>query len=66
MESCWPITEKTVCVANGCWHYFAEAWGIQAVMILPLLGTFMVFLLLLLIMLEAKLSSLSEITRAGS
>ncbi len=44
--------------------YFAEAWGIQAVMILPLLGTFLVFLLVLLIMLEAKLSSLSEITRA--
>ncbi len=40
--------------------YFAEAWGIQAVMILPLLGTFMVFLLVLLIMLEAKLSSLSR------
>jgi MFS transporter, FHS family, glucose/mannose:H+ symporter len=46
--------------------YFAEAWGIQAVMILPLVGTFMVFLLVLLIMLEAKLSSLSEISRAGS
>ncbi len=46
--------------------YFAEAWGIQAVMILPLLGTFMVFLLLLLIMLEAKLSSLSQIAREGS
>ncbi len=46
--------------------YFAEAWGIQAVMILPLLGTFMVFLLVLLIMLEAKLSSLSQMTQAGS
>ena len=46
--------------------YFAEAWGIQAVMILPLLGTFMVFLLVLLIMLEAKLSSLSQMTREGS
>src|ERR1700722_20348931 len=45
--------------------YFAEAWGIQAVMILPLLGTFMVFLLVLLIMLEAKLSSLSPITQTG-
>jgi MFS family permease len=45
--------------------YFAEAWGIQAVMILPLLGTFMVFLLVLLIMLEAKLSSLSRITQTG-
>lgn len=46
--------------------YFAEAWGIQAVMILPLAGTFLVFVLALLIILEAKLSSLSEITRAGS
>jgi MFS family permease len=46
--------------------YFAEAWGIQAVMILPLLGTFIVFVLVLIIMLEAKLSSLSEITGAGS
>ncbi len=46
--------------------YFAEAWGIQAVMILPMLGTCMVFLLALLIMLESKLSSLSEATRAGS
>lgn len=44
--------------------YFAEAWGIQAVMMLPLLGTFLVFLLALLIMLEAKLSSLSQIPRA--
>jgi len=46
--------------------YFAEAWGIQAVMILPMLGSCMVFLLVLLIMLESKLSSLSEATRAGS
>jgi fucose permease len=46
--------------------YFAEAWGIQAVMTLPLLGTFLVFLLALLIMLEAKLSSLSQIPRAES
>jgi fucose permease len=46
--------------------YFAEAWGIQAVMILPMLGTCMVFVLVLLIMLESKLTSLSEITRAGS
>lgn len=45
--------------------YFAEAWGIQAVMILPLFGTFLVFLLVLLIMLEAKLSSLSQIPRTG-
>jgi fucose permease len=46
--------------------YFAEAWGIQAVMILPMLGSCMVFALVLLIMLESKLSSLTEITRAGS
>jgi hypothetical protein len=35
-------------------------------MILPMLGSCMVFVLVLLIMLESKLSSLSEITRAGS
>jgi len=46
--------------------YFAEAWGIQAVMILPMLGTCVVFVVVLLIMLESKLSSLTEITRAGS
>jgi MFS transporter, FHS family, glucose/mannose:H+ symporter len=46
--------------------YFAQTWGIQAVMILPLLGTCMVFVLALLIMLESKLSSLTEVTRAGS
>jgi FHS family glucose/mannose:H+ symporter-like MFS transporter len=46
--------------------YFAGAWGIQAVMILPMLGSCMVFVLVLLIMLESKLSSLAEITRAGS
>jgi FHS family glucose/mannose:H+ symporter-like MFS transporter len=46
--------------------YFAEAWGIQAVMILPMLGTCMVFVLVLLIMLESKLSSLAEIKEAGS
>ena len=39
---------------------FVKAWGIQAVMIVPLLGTCMVFVLLLLIMLEAKLTGLSE------
>jgi nitrate/nitrite transporter NarK len=43
--------------------YFAEAWGIQAVMILPMIGTCMVFVLVLLIMLESKLSSLAEMTR---
>ena len=46
--------------------YFTEAWGIQAVMILPLLGTVMVFVLVLLIMLEAKLSGLSELKGSES
>ena len=46
--------------------YLTAAWGIQAVMIVPLFGTCMVFLLLLLIMLEAKLSGLAEIREAGS
>ena len=36
--------------------YFANAWGIRAVMVVPLFGTCVVFLLSLLIMLEAKLS----------
>ena len=46
--------------------YFAHAWGIQAVMIVPLFGICMVFVLLLLLMLEAKLSGLSEVKRAES
>ena len=36
--------------------YFANTWGIRAVMIVPLIGTCVVFVLSLLIMLEAKLS----------
>lgn len=44
--------------------YFAENWGIQAVMILPLLGTCTVFALVLLIMLEAKLSGMADIKTA--
>jgi MFS transporter, FHS family, glucose/mannose:H+ symporter len=39
--------------------FFATAWGIEAVMIVPLLGACMVFILMLLILLEAKLSSLA-------
>jgi FHS family glucose/mannose:H+ symporter-like MFS transporter len=46
--------------------YLTAAWGIQAVMIVPLFGTCMVFLLVLLIMLEAKLSGLAELREAGS
>jgi MFS transporter, FHS family, glucose/mannose:H+ symporter len=46
-------------VAPWLLGYFAQSWGIQAVMMAPLLGTCMVFLLVLLIMLEAKLSGLA-------
>jgi FHS family glucose/mannose:H+ symporter-like MFS transporter len=45
--------------------YFAQAWGIQVVMLLPLLGTCMVFILALFILLEARLNSLQEARRAG-
>ncbi len=38
----------------------AQAWGIRAVMIVPMLGTIMVFVLVLSIMLEAKLSGLAQ------
>jgi len=40
--------------------YMAQAWGIRAVMIVPMLGTIMVFVLVLSIMLEAKLSGLAQ------
>jgi fucose permease len=46
--------------------YFADAWGIRAVMVLPLLGTCVVVLLLLLIMLEAKLNGMEEVREAGA
>ena len=46
--------------------FFAESWGIQAVMLVPMLGTCMVFSLLLLIMLEAKLTGLAEPKATGS
>lgn len=36
--------------------YFTEAWGVQAIMVVPLLGTLMVVLLVVLITLESKLS----------
>jgi FHS family glucose/mannose:H+ symporter-like MFS transporter len=45
--------------------FIAGAWGIQAVMIVPMLGTCMVFLLVLLILLEAKLSGLPEVREGG-
>jgi FHS family glucose/mannose:H+ symporter-like MFS transporter len=40
--------------------YLTAEWGIEAVMIVPLFGTCMVFLLVMLIMLEAKLSGLVD------
>lgn len=45
--------------------YLAEEWGIQMVMLVPMLGTCVVSLLMLLILLEAKLSGLSEVKGAG-
>ena len=36
--------------------YLAQSWGVGVILVIPMLGTFMVFLLVLLIMLEAKLS----------
>jgi fucose permease len=40
--------------------YMAQAWGIQTVMVIPLVGTCVVFLLVLLILLDARLSGLEE------
>jgi MFS transporter, FHS family, glucose/mannose:H+ symporter len=40
--------------------YLAEAWGIQAVMIVPMLGISVVLVLVLLILLESKLSGLAS------
>ena len=44
--------------------YLAQAWGIVAVMLLPLLGTVAVFLLLPLIMLEGYLTGLAGARKA--
>jgi fucose permease len=46
--------------------YFADGWGIQAIMILPVVGTLIVFMLLLVILLEAKLSGGPELKKAAS
>jgi fucose permease len=43
-------------LANGSLGYWVDLWGIGVVMLLPLAGTILVFLLLLLITLETKLS----------
>jgi FHS family glucose/mannose:H+ symporter-like MFS transporter len=45
--------------------YLASAWGIQAVMILPMAGSCLVFVLTLLIALEAKLSGWAELKGSG-
>ena len=44
--------------------YLANFWGIQAIFLMPLLGTVLVFLLSLLILLEAKLTGSGEVGRA--
>jgi FHS family glucose/mannose:H+ symporter-like MFS transporter len=46
-------------VAPWLLGYVAQAWGIGAVMIAPMIGICVVFLLVLLILLEAKLSGLA-------
>jgi fucose permease len=46
--------------------YLAERWGIQVVMLVPMLGTCVVFVLMLLILLESKLSNLLEVKGAGA
>ena len=46
--------------------FFATRWGVEGLMIVPMLGTIMVFLLILLILLDAKLSSLTDAKEARS
>lgn len=46
--------------------FFATAWGIQAVMVVPAVGAGIVFVLVLLILLEAKLSGLAEPKKSGT
>jgi hypothetical protein len=43
-------------MAPGILGYIAQRFGVGMIMVLPMLGTFMVFVLFLLILLEAKLS----------
>jgi hypothetical protein len=43
-------------LAPGILGYIAQRFGVGMIMVLPMLGTFMVFVLFLLILLEAKLS----------
>jgi FHS family glucose/mannose:H+ symporter-like MFS transporter len=45
--------------------FFASAWGVQAVMLLPMAGACMVLALTLLILLEAKLSGWQELKGSG-
>lgn len=46
--------------------YLADYWGIQTIFLGPLLGTCVVFLLSLLILLEAKLTGAAEIRRVDA
>jgi fucose permease len=47
-------------LAPGMLGFFADTWGIGSVMFIPLLGTVMVFLLVVLLWAEAKLLAYSS------
>lgn len=44
--------------------YIAQFWGVGSLMVLPMLGSFMVFVLVLLVMLETKLNGEAGVTGA--
>ena len=50
----------------GVMGYIASVWGLRAIMVLPLVGSVVVFVLLLLIWLESRLSALSTPPPASS
>ena len=53
-------------MAPGLLGYLAQKFGVGVVMVVPMLGTVMVFLLFLLIVLEAKLSGDWQPTKASA
>lgn len=53
-------------MAPGTLGYLAQKFGVGMVMVVPMLGTFMVFVLFLLILLEAKLSGDLQSTKAAA
>ena len=53
-------------MAPGTLGYLAQKFGVGIVMVVPMFGTFMVFVLFLLILLEAKLSGDLEGTKASA